>query len=494
MSNVLKMGITAIVIILLFGSSVAFGENSKFKPDEAVLTAYQNLSGLVNNSALGRGTKTDLLASLTSSRAWYVKGSFISAVKDLDAFKGIVTAQVKDKPQKNNQAPVPGPMSELASLLTSGANNLQTSIEMNYLTFVKIGVTENNGLDPSTQAIVKLASEDVNSYARSIKSSFRFSFVILDNEGSPDKALANTKIFHESGINLVVGHGWSTMCQACLPYINDPSINMLLFSQSSTYPLQELTQRDNLFRLVPNDGVQGNVIVDAYSQLKINKVLILYSEDAYGQGIKNVIVDDCAKKSSPVKVLAAEGYNLDNPDLMTHLSSLEKVLPANTQGVALQLVTYSDVNEILSARGGYLQGIQPTDASGTTTITNLATGTYNIAVGWSSNYGIAAQNIEVVQGQTSSADFTLYPQGFITGTVKHSNGDPVANNYVDTSTPSSQFGYSGQTDSNGAFTIGYLVPGVYTVRVLLPSGNWFEYAGVNVEAGKTTSGVEIVIP
>lgn len=92
--------------------------------------------------------------------------------------------------------------------------------------------------------------------------------------------------------------------------------------------------------------------------------------------------------------------------------------------------------------------------------------------------------------------FTLYPQGFITGTVTY-QGAPLANNYVDADTPGNPFGYSTYTDSNGVYSIGWLVPGVYRIRVQMPEPSnvdWFYFEGVSVGAGETVNGVNIDIP
>lgn len=142
-----------------------------------------------------------------------------------------------------------------------------------------------------------------------------------------------------------------------------------------------------------------------------------------------------------------------------------------------------------------------TDVFGRVFLNNLKPGTYNIIAGFGSNdYGITGRIVNLNNGETLEVSLTVVPQGYITGRVVYSDGKTVSDNYVDAMTGTVPYGWVSRTDSNGEFTFGKLVPGNYTVRVLVPGreGNsfsdWVEVTDVIVVSGQTTSEVVLTIP
>jgi len=213
--------------------------------------------------------------------------------------------------------------------------------------YVDIGITSSSSDDyENTLALAELAEEDINQYCEAQGSKFRFRFHLKDNKGSGEVALTNTMEFDEMGINLIVGHGWSGQCQASLDYVNEN--NMLLLSPSSTFPLLAIP-RDNLYRLIPSDNVQGKVIVDLYEFLNVRAVAILYRDDAWGQGLSGVIDEICQDRG--IQVLANVPYNPNDWDFGTHLTDIEDVLDTSghaTDELAFQLVSFDEAVDILN--------------------------------------------------------------------------------------------------------------------------------------------------
>jgi len=212
--------------------------------------------------------------------------------------------------------------------------------------YVDIGMTA-SGDDAFdlTSAIARLASEDINQYCEENGYPYRFRFYVLNNKGSSDIALSNTLTFNEMGINLIVGHGWSSQCAACLDYVNEN--NMLLLSQSSTAP--SLAIPDNLYRLCTNDYVQGKVIADLYELREVKAVAVLYRDDAWGRGLNDVISQEC--QSRGIEVLANIPYNPDGWDIASVLASIDDVLQSSgysTDELAFQIFSFGEIADIIN--------------------------------------------------------------------------------------------------------------------------------------------------
>ena len=122
-------------------------------------------------------------------------------------------------------------------------------------TVVRIGV-----ISPSTPSLTSvktlmgLAEEDINSYYKSKGQDTTFRFEISDVAGSSETHLDRIKEFKAEGINIVIGGAWSSQASASLSYLNEN--NMLLLSPGSTSPALAIPD-DNLFRICPDDAVQG---------------------------------------------------------------------------------------------------------------------------------------------------------------------------------------------------------------------------------------------
>lgn len=145
---------------------------------------------------------------------------------------------------------------------------------------VKIGVTIANDEEWERYApIIELAEEDIATFSEERGSPFSFEFVVRNCESQAQVAVDLTKEFHENGIDLIVGHPWSSMmCGGVQRYINES--DMLLLSPSSTSRLWRIPG-DNIFRLSCQDPLQASVIAEALHSLDIKSIVIVEKEITY---------------------------------------------------------------------------------------------------------------------------------------------------------------------------------------------------------------------
>jgi len=232
---------------------------------------------------------------------------------------------------------------------------------------VPIGVTASTdaGLGPYN-AIVELASEDINDYCRENDYPYRFIYTVLSNQGDAGVALENTMAFNDMGINLVSGHGWSSQCAGSLEYVNEN--DMLLFSPSSTSPT--LAFDDNLYRLCTNDFVQGEVIADIYEELGKEAILIYHRDDSWGSGLADVIEAECISRG--IDVLGKVSYDPSNLNFPDDARAFETILAGSgytMEQLVFQAVMFDEINDLLWEvewlDAPFLEGVQWIGCDGT---------------------------------------------------------------------------------------------------------------------------------
>ena len=151
-------------------------------------------------------------------------------------------------------------------------------------------------------------------------------------------------------------------------------------------------------------------------------------------------------------------------------------------------------------------GDSMTASDGTYTINGLSAGTYHVKVrndwdptgmGETGNYASEEKIVTLVAGeQTTGVDFALTTGGSISGTVVY-NEEPVSHLRLEASCENCDGGGEAMTSETGAYTIGGLSTGTYTVRIQTEWGSTTNYAAeektVSVTAGEETSGVDFVL-
>ena len=112
---------------------------------------------------------------------------------------------------------------------------------------IQIGLTTSStaGLETTVPFVDDILEPDLEEFMDAIGLGITMDFLIEDNQGTAAIALEKTQTFKAMGVNLVIGHGWSSQCQAALSYVNEN--DMILLSASSTSPILAIAD-DKLFR------------------------------------------------------------------------------------------------------------------------------------------------------------------------------------------------------------------------------------------------------
>ena len=133
----------------------------------------------------------------------------------------------------------------------------------------------------------------INEYVSGLGHDITFEFLIEDNNGSAVVALEKTQYFKSIDVNLIIGHGWSSQCQASLAYVNEN--DMLLISPSSTSPILAIPD-DRLFRTCPTDIVQAPVLAEMWETWGVDAVLTMQRADGWGDGLYDILAVELASR------------------------------------------------------------------------------------------------------------------------------------------------------------------------------------------------------
>jgi len=195
---------------------------------------------------------------------------------------------------------------------------------------------------------VELAVEDANQMCAG--KGIKFELLVEDTATDPNQALQKLQVLYGKGARLIVGPMASSEVSAVKSFADQNHI--VVVSPSSTSPL--LAVADWVFRMVPTDAAQGKAIVDLMQKLGIKRAAIIYRNDAWGVGLKDVIVSEAQKLG--IQIAAAEGYDPDPkafPQAMpTVVSKASKAIGQPSPDAAVIFVTFEgDGVAAMSAAG-----------------------------------------------------------------------------------------------------------------------------------------------
>lgn len=168
---------------------------------------------------------------------------------------------------------------------------------------------------------------------------------------------------------------------------------------------------------------------------------------------------------SPPAFTVPEGSEVPIEDVDFELAenpALRGTVSSNGSGVAGVTVTATGPDEIVSA---------VTDANGDYTFPRLAAGEYDIAMTTPGGYvvvGPVSRAEQVAADDVEDVDFELARLGAVDGVVSTVNGDPVGGVAIEVTDPGGTQQLT--TDADGAFGLGSLPPGTYTLTVVAPDG------------------------
>ena len=190
---------------------------------------------------------------------------------------------------------------------------------------IKIGVITSGptGLETIVPVFEELVEPDINAYAAKLNRHrfnppVQFDFIIESAEYSSQIHLEKMQMFHEMGVDVIIGAPWSSMAAASLDYINEN--NMLLISPASTSPILAIPD-DNLFRLSPDDTHQGPAIAGMLLSKGIEAAIVIQRADAWGDGLFSAITAEFESNGGVISAHIA--YDPGTTDFTPYVASAE---------------------------------------------------------------------------------------------------------------------------------------------------------------------------
>lgn len=154
------------------------------------------------------------------------------------------------------------------------------------------------GFGNETADGVEYAINEFNGVLQNSGAAPRFRLIKVDDQNTPEVAVrAITSLKESEGVQVVISTTGSGNVLAMKSYVDANKIVLVGISSS---PL--LSVKDTIFRVIASDAFQGLAIVDLIKSLGVEKTIIAYPDNAYGNGVRNVLVQHIEGEVAEVKV------------------------------------------------------------------------------------------------------------------------------------------------------------------------------------------------
>ncbi len=213
-----------------------------------------------------------------------------------------------------------------------------------------------NGRDASTQTIdigvIAPLTGEAASYGHAVKQGLDFAAAEINAEGGvlgrdiklyyEDCPLDNKEavsimrkmVFADQYDIIIVGHG-SGPTTAIAP-IAEETETLLIATLASTPQLSDMG--DYVFRTIPSDAYQGKELARIVEETGSDTAAILYANDAYGTGIRDVFKDNYGGE-----IVAQEAFTNGDTDFRTQLTKIKVKEPE-----AILLVVRNELPNVLN--------------------------------------------------------------------------------------------------------------------------------------------------
>jgi branched-chain amino acid transport system substrate-binding protein len=245
-------------------------------------------------------------------------------------------------------SPVETTIYTLTASNEAGSKSMEAVVTRTIPRVIQIGITSPNtpGLETLVPFVEEILEPDIAEYVSNRGLNYRFDFLIEDNQGTAAIALEKTQTFKAMGINIIIGHGWSSQCQASLSYVNEN--DMLLLSASSTSPLLAIPD-DNLFRACPTDLAQSLVLAQMWKTWGVEAVLTIQRADSWGDGLWNILEREWINVG--IHDLGRIRYPREETDFSDYLTDAENIVTTaiekyGKEKVGLQVFSLSEIKNI----------------------------------------------------------------------------------------------------------------------------------------------------
>jgi branched-chain amino acid transport system substrate-binding protein len=177
------------------------------------------------------------------------------------------------------------------------------------------GTLSSFGEDAETS--LRLAVEDVNNQLAKSGSSSRVGLVIEDTKTDPNVAREKLMDLASKGIRIVIGPPTSAEVAAVKGYAGKNGI--LIVSSSSTAPSLSIPN-DNVFRFVPDDNYQAEVLAKKMWDEGTRVVIPIWRTDVFGNNLQSLLKESFEKLGG--KMLDGIGYE---PPVGNFAASLHRI-------------------------------------------------------------------------------------------------------------------------------------------------------------------------
>lgn len=229
--------------------------------------------------------------------------------------------------------------------------------------------------DRLVEAALRYGVEEINAYFAQIDFPVRLALRFGDTRTDPDHALLQLQAMAQDGVRIVIGPASSEEVFRIRPYAQTQGI--LVISPSSTAPSLAIPG-DMIYRMVPDDTLQGKTLADKMWRDGIRAVVPIRRDDLYSQDLahytrqafesrnlvwnfaNNESEDDepilgphCNLQGSDLPVQVCEGvvYNPRTADFLSEVQSLsdvvsEAVRAYGARRVAVLLIAFDEAVSI----------------------------------------------------------------------------------------------------------------------------------------------------
>jgi branched-chain amino acid transport system substrate-binding protein len=152
---------------------------------------------------------------------------------------------------------------------------------------------------PPLQNAIALAIKHVNTQGGLLKG--KAVLVVGDTQGGAQTAVdAAGKLVNIEKVPVVMGAFMSGTTMAAANATTIPAGVVLLSPTATTPAMTNLVDKDTVFRLVPSDNYQGEVMARIVLRAGIKKVAVTYVNNDYGVGIGNTFIDAYKKAGGTI--------------------------------------------------------------------------------------------------------------------------------------------------------------------------------------------------
>lgn len=184
---------------------------------------------------------------------------------------------------------------------------------------------------------IDLAVKEINTVGGIKKK--KVQFIYEDSQGDPKLGVAAIqKLVTVDRVSAVIGDLFSSVTLAVAPLANKNKI--VLLSPASSSP--KITDAgDYIFRNCPSDVYEGSIMANfAYDKLGYTNVVLLYINNEYGIGIKDVFKKKFSEKGGVIA--AEETFDQNATDFRSQLTKIKKRNPK-----VIYLVGYKEMGYVL---------------------------------------------------------------------------------------------------------------------------------------------------